>query len=82
MSTATTTEPTTGPHTTSRPTTQPTNTPLSRSEHYAANRFRTTTPSTASCSSLPLRATRSKGYASGPTVGVCQRTTRGCVRGR
>ena len=35
-----------------------------------------------SCPWLSLRATRSKGYASGLPVGACRRIGRGCIRGR
>jgi hypothetical protein len=34
------------------------------------------------CRHRSARATRSKGYASGPRVDVCRQTGRGCIRGR
>jgi len=82
MSTATTTEPTTGQHTTSRTTTQPTNTPTTNLERSAANRLRATMTAISSSPWLSLRATRSRGYASGLPVGACRLIGRACIRGR
>jgi hypothetical protein len=82
MSTATTTSLNTGQTTTSRSTTQPTNTPTTQLERSAANRLRTTMAAVRSSPWLSLRATRSRGYASGLPVGAYRRIGRGCIRGR
>ena len=82
MSTATTTSHDTGQHTTSRSTTHPTTTPTTQLERSAAQRLRTTMAAVWSYPWLSLRATRSKGYASGLPVGACRRIGRVCIRGR
>ena len=82
MSTQTTTESPTGQHTASRTTTQPTNTPTTQLERSAANRLRTTMAAVSSSPWLSLRATRSRGYASGRPVGACRQIVRGCISGR
>ena len=77
MSTATTTQPTTGQTSSRRTTTQPTSTPTTQLERSAANRLRATMAATWSYPWLSLRATRSRGYASGLPEDACRRIGRG-----
>jgi hypothetical protein len=82
MSTATTTGPQTSPHNASRSATSFTNTPTTQFERSAAQRRRSAMAAAWSYPWLSLRATRSKGYVSGPPVGACRLIGRACIRGR
>ncbi len=81
-STTTTTEPSTGQQVSPRGRQCEAQQPVKQQERNAAQRLRTTTAAALSFPWLPLRATKSRGYGSGPPVGACRRIGWGCIRGR
>jgi hypothetical protein len=82
MSTATTTSHDTGQRVSPRGRQREAQQPGTQQERSAAQRLHTTMATAWSYPWLSLRATRSKGYASGPRGGVCRRIGRACIRGR